>query len=140
MADKKPDIAEILSRALGVGDNDEVDESNYSGDPSLDAEILRGWYSAWEHRDEFKPGDIVRAKRGLNMWAHPKLNQPGVVLEVRDDAEPRFRGDTGQPYYGLRDSLLVGVRLRGRFLTFWFDKRFFELYPEDELPGLQSSK
>lgn len=80
---------------------------------------------------QFKPGDMVRWKKGHKMANFPSYDQESIVLECYPDAEPlrdQEYMETGS-FMRIYDIRLAMKMPDGSLGTFCYDSRYFEPIP-----------
>ncbi len=119
---------EMLMRMLSKLETISEDEGsdNYGEDY---IQKLQALYDGFSKKIEFKPGQLVVWKDGLQNKKLPHKNQPAIVVKVLDS--PLYEDkDSGTPYFQEPLDLALGVvgDKKGEFLVFYYDKRRFRLY------------
>jgi len=75
----------------------------------------------------FKPGDIIRWKRGMKNKCFPANDTPIIVIEVLTTPIYDREGDAGSPYFKEPLTLVAGcLKDDGQFTVFHYDSRRFE--------------
>lgn len=83
-------------------------------------------------RTVFAPGQIVRWKSGMKNRRLPTYGEPAIILEVLNPAVyPPDEDTAGSNLFREPLTLVLGVHdIGGDFLTYHFDGRRFELFPD----------
>lgn len=104
-----------------AGHRDEPQESEATPDD------LRALYALMNVKHDFKPGDIVRLKPGLQGYkSAPGYGQPGIVMRAVDPPIVSQEKDDGRPSFGVSLDIVLGILMHGDFLEFYYDSRRFE--------------
>jgi len=85
----------------------------------------------------FRPGDIVVWKEGCANRKRPKIDEPGVILEVMPEPIYGKEKSAGSPYFHEPLDIVIGLLdSDGDLVRYCFDKRRFRLATQpDELKG-----
>jgi len=121
---------ELLMRLLSELEVKSEDESPGDYGESY-IQKLQALYESFSKEIEFKPGQLVVWKDGLQNKKLPHKNQPAIVVKVLDS--PLFEDkDSGTPYFQEPLDLVLAVigENKGELLVFYYDKRRFRLYPQ----------
>lgn len=124
---------ELLDR-IGLGDGHSFDLLGDEPPCDLNGDLgaaLLSRYRLFNERHEFKPGDLVTWKPGLENRRMPKAGNPAVVLAVLDPPVFDQERDSGHTYFHEPLDLVLGVfvdqgNARGDFLAWHFDSRRFQ--------------
>jgi len=144
MHDKKPgplSSRDVLQR-IGL-DNDSqrnllLDEDDLLGSPlEALASALKQRFESLSTPRKFKPGDIVRWKRGFQNRLFPRIDKVAIVLEVLPEPIFDSEKDSSCTYFREPLDIVLGLFLdsgphRGDFLSWYFDSRRFELWTEGD--------
>ena len=100
-------------------------------DERADDELIRKVASFVESPADFKPGDIVRWKRGLKNKKMPTDDQPAVVINQL--SKPIIVDkDSGTPYFNEPlDLVLAFTGREGELVVFYYDRRRFKRVEEN---------
>jgi len=100
-------------------------------DERADDELIRKVASFVESPVDFKPGDIVRWKRGLKNKKMPTDDQPAVV--IKQLSKPIIVDqDSGTPYFNEPlDLVLAFTGREGELVVFYYDRRRFKRVEEN---------
>lgn len=93
------------------------------------AQYLIELHNKYAEENEFKPGDLVQWKRGLQNKNQPaNYGEPAVVVSIKPgNIDPR--SDSGSPYFQERLDLLCAVIDKdGDFIVWPFDSSRMEPY------------
>jgi hypothetical protein len=91
------------------------------------AQILPGLCEAFQARHVFKPGQLIKWKKGLKHKRVPRENQPAVVVEVL--VAPVFdqERESGSSYFREPLDIIAGtINKEGNMVTYHYDSRRFE--------------
>jgi len=116
----------LLKKIVGLlRESPEIDSNELLG---ADTDVLKQKVNAFlADSDKFKPGDIVRWKKGLKNRKYPKENQSCYVINVLENPIIQDARDPGSPYY--REPLDLVLALLDEdsdLVLFHYDKRRFE--------------
>lgn len=91
------------------------------------ADDLRALYASWNTRHDFKPGDIVKLKPGMQGFrAVPGYDEPCVVMELIDPI-PYPNALPNNPYFGAILDIVIGfIASDGDLLFLHCDQRQLE--------------
>lgn len=80
---------------------------------------------------DFKRGQLVRWKDGLQNRTRPAYGEPAIVWEVLPEPLYAQTDESGSAYYREPLDIILGVvGPDDEFIQFHFDKRRFEPFPE----------
>lgn len=123
MSDSKKDLIQLISSSQD--NKDEAKEllkkliksslADSDTKPVSKEELLKR-YTKYNERYKFKAGDIVTWKEGLQDRAHPKANEPAIVIEIIDPPILDETKDAGSPYFRNYYDLVLGVIVKEKFL------------------------
>ncbi|CAA7625680.1 hypothetical protein [Magnetospirillum sp. UT-4] len=95
------------------------------------ADKLRQRFSSFNKTHSFKPGDIVRWKRGLKNRKLPNEADPAIVIEVFATPLKDPQHGSGSPYFAEKLDISLGILDdEDDFVIYCFDSKRFE--PHDE--------
>lgn len=116
----KAAILEAMIERMGGGE--EVKLS-----PAIRARRLLDHYEDISRKHDFKPGDLVVLKCGVDFFKHPNPGEPCVVLEVL--SEPIKGEGDGTPEQGANlDLRVIVITACGALSLHLFESRIFEPY------------
>jgi len=100
-------------------------------DERADDELIRKVAAFVESPVDFKPGDIVRWKKGLKNKKMPADEQPAVVINQL--SKPIIVDkDSGTPYFNEPlDLVLAFTGREGELVVFYYDRRRFKRVEEN---------
>jgi hypothetical protein len=102
------------------------DENPYT---ELDVQYLKTVRDRFLLPSSFTEGQVVKWKKGLKNRRLPKEKQPAIVMEVPSQPLIDHQRDVGSPYFHETLDIVLGViDEEGDFVTFFYDKRRFELF------------
>lgn len=112
-----------------IGNEESRDVQQNMTDLAVEAAIQHNQerYALFAERYHFKPGDNVRAKKGLNCFKFPN-NQPLVVVDILEKTIPS-NGKPGSNTGSQPKDIRCGfVDDDGDFMVYAFDSRYFQPY------------
>lgn len=131
-------LKEALARAgidfdvVEIGDNEETQKKLA---PDVLAMRLRDHFADFNTKHEFKPGMLVRWKRGQRNARFPLEDQFAIVIETMEPKMMKF-DDPSDRRSTMKFDIVLGVVLPDdTFGIYNYDSRFFEPVPEAELPA-----
>lgn len=125
-ADVKKIMMEIM-RKSSDSDTEESRATKYSGFSALKQKVS----SFLEPAPKFRPGDVVRWKKGLKNKRYPKEGQLCIVMEEMKEPIIQDNRDAGSPYYREPlDLVLALLEDDSDLVIFHYDKRRFERVEE----------
>ena len=84
-----------------------------------------------DHKPEFTPGKKVCWKEGLKNRRFPRDGHPAIVVKVLPDPIDNPEQNAGSPYFKEQLDIVLGFLDEDEdFLTYYYDSRRFELWPE----------
>jgi hypothetical protein len=88
---------------------------------------LQKSYAAFDIKHQFKPGQIVRWKTGLQNKRLPRVGDPAIVMSLENPPLRDPEKSAGSAYFNEPLDVALGlVDSDGDFVTFLFDSRRFE--------------
>jgi hypothetical protein len=122
---KAGELLEMLEKLTSESDNDE-EEEKYD---EKHIDNLQKTYKSLLIKYEYKPGQLIKWKKGLRNRALPKENQPAIVIEALKEVLIENERDTGSTYYREPLDIILGlIDSTGHMITFHYDSRRFEPY------------
>ncbi len=120
--DNEKQIIRLLNQLSSIENNKQIiDIEKYIAELRTLSENLR-------QVNLFKIGDIVRWKKGLKNKRIPEYDVPAIVVEVLDNPIFDDKVEIGSTYYHEPLDIVLGLIIKGEFLTFHYDSRRMELY------------
>lgn len=84
-------------------------------------------------KHEYREGDVVKWKPGLQMMSLPAVNQPAVVLELLDEPVIDHEAELGDPARSIRCDMMIGFMVDDqRMVTTLADSRRFDPFDMGE--------
>jgi len=127
-----------LSGIIG-GLAEEREERQLSNDPTrFDPERLKRLNELFHTPYDFKKGDLVQLKKGLETTYKFSDGQPLIVVEVLEKPIIESTTDSSASNYGKPLDIIVGIVISGdHYNEYFMDKRYFEPYvaPETHTQG-----
>ena len=122
------DVKKIMEVMRQSSDSDMGSGTAMSSDISVLKQKVSSFLMA---SPEFKPGDVVRWKKGLKNKKYPKEGQLCIVIEEMKDPIIQDSRESGSPYYREPLDLILALLDDDSDLVFFhYDKRRFELVEE----------
>lgn len=81
-----------------------------------------------DKKEDFRKGDLVEWKPLLKNRNHPEYSQPAIVIEVLQKNIVDAESDAGSPFFKETLNIKLGMFIKERFLTFYYDKNRFQHY------------
>ncbi|SRR5258708_5011356 len=133
----------LLSILLGVPENPKVEELKKAlanalleleqprAEASLSASEKSGRlekaYKAFNDHHDFRPGQLVKWKKGLKTRLYPQYDEPAIVVAILEQPYIDSKIDSSTPHFNDHLNIQLGLVMPdGQFYCYLFDSRRFE--------------
>ena len=91
-------------------------------------EDLKGLLKTFNEKHEFKPGMLIKWKKGMKIQKFPEEGEPVIVVKVLDEPVFGTTDESGSPYFRIPLDIICGIVMDEIFELFHYDSRRFEPY------------
>ena len=122
------DLGEALAKMFGT--QTKKADPKYSGNASVEAQVLRMTAAEFNETRDFVKGDIVTAYPWA-IYSHPLVGQPAIVLELLETPVTDKTDSHGSPFFNFKCDMRIGHMQNGKFVCYYVDSRYFHRLPVD---------